>query len=50
MPGVSAPSDLKCILDEVEFIPFRWRDYEEATMVEELLKRGGFSDDEERDA
>ena len=46
----NAPSDLKCILDEVEFIPFRRRDYEEATMVEELLKRGGFFDDQESDA
>ena len=36
-----APADLKHLLDEVEFIEYRRRDFEAAAMVQELLRRGG---------
>ena len=36
-----APTDLKHLLDEVEFIEYRRRDFEAASMVQELLRRGG---------
>ena len=36
-----APADLKHLLDEVEFIEFRRRDFEAVAMVQELLRRGG---------
>lgn len=36
-----APADLKHLLDEVEFIEYRRRDFEAAVMVQELLRRGG---------
>eukprot|EP01043_Picozoa_sp_COSAG02_P008263 COSAG02_NODE_261_length_26663_cov_210.330899_13_plen_249_part_00 len=37
----TAPADLTHILDMVEFIPFRRRDYEEEAMIDQLLKCGG---------
>lgn len=36
-----APVDLKQLLDEVEFIEYRRRDFEAVAMVQELLRRGG---------
>jgi hypothetical protein len=36
-----AAADLKHLLDEVEFIEYRRRDFEAASMVQELLRRGG---------
>ena len=36
-----APADLKHLLDEVEFIEYRRRDFEAAAMVQELLRRAG---------
>jgi hypothetical protein len=36
-----APTDLKRLLDDVEYIEYRRRDFEAAAMVRELLRRGG---------
>jgi hypothetical protein len=36
-----APVDLKHILEDVEFIDYRRRGYEEKGMVEEIMRRGG---------
>eukprot|EP01045_Picozoa_sp_COSAG04_P018856 COSAG04_NODE_1779_length_5595_cov_1.888464_4_plen_1114_part_00 len=36
-----APSDLKHLLDEVEFIDYERRDYKAKAMVDELVRRGG---------
>jgi hypothetical protein len=36
-----APPDLKRLLDEVEYLEYRRRDFEAAAMVQELLRRGG---------
>ena len=36
-----APTDLEHLLDEVEFIEYRRRDFEVEAMVQELLRRGG---------
>lgn len=38
-----APADLKHLLDEVEFIEYRRRDFEANAMVAELLRRAGFA-------
>jgi hypothetical protein len=37
----TAPDDLKHLLVDIEFVPFRRRNFEEATMVGELMRRGG---------
>lgn len=34
-----APADLKDLLDKVEFIEYRRRDFEEKAMVQELVRR-----------
>jgi len=36
----SAPKDLQHLLNDVEFIAFRRRGYEEKAMVQEILRRG----------
>ena len=36
-----APSDLKHLLDDVEFIDYERRDYKAKAMVDELIRRGG---------
>merc|ERR1711969_469032 len=38
-----APADLEHLLDEVEFIEYRRRDFEVRAMVAELMRRGGCS-------
>eukprot|EP01047_Picozoa_sp_COSAG01_P002170 COSAG01_NODE_56_length_31088_cov_39.354771_6_plen_516_part_00 len=39
-----APADLAHILDDVEFIEYRRRDFEVKAMITELMRRGGCSD------
>jgi hypothetical protein len=36
-----APVDLKYLLDDVEFMPYRRRKYEAEAMLDELMRRGG---------
>lgn len=40
---LSAPADLKSIIEQVEFIAFRRRIFEANTMYDEILRRGNFA-------
>eukprot|EP01050_Picozoa_sp_SAG11_P024404 SAG11_NODE_5181_length_1638_cov_1.339181_2_plen_96_part_00 len=39
----SAPADLKHLLDDVEFIPYRRREHEVQAMIDEIGRRGDVS-------